>query len=40
MHYIADPGFRAAVAEFLDRERRGVANDRLYLAGRTPFRKN
>jgi predicted N-acyltransferase len=38
-HYIADKGFRDAVADFLDRERRGVAADRLYLARRAPFRK-
>ena len=38
-HYIADEGFREAVADFLDRERRGVAADRLYLARRAPFRK-
>lgn len=38
-HWIADPGFRAAVADFLERERAGVAQDRLYLAGRTPFKK-
>ena len=39
MHYIADPGFRAAVADFLERERAGVAQDRLLLGDRTPFRK-
>ena len=39
MHYIADPGFRAAVADFLERERAGVAVDRLHLGARTPFRK-
>lgn len=39
MHYLADPGFRAAVEEFLDHERRGVAVDRLRLGGRTPFKK-
>ena len=38
-HWIADPGFRAAVAEFLEREREGVAADRNYLETRTPFRK-
>lgn len=38
-HWIADPGFRAAVEDFLEREREGVASDRLYLGGRTPFRK-
>ena len=39
MHWIADPGFRAAVAEFLERERLGVAQDQLLLGARTPFRK-
>ncbi|WP_370297980.1 GNAT family N-acetyltransferase [Qipengyuania mesophila] len=38
-HWIADPGFREAVADFLERERAGVAADRNYLAARTPFRK-
>jgi predicted N-acyltransferase len=38
-HWIADPGFREAVADFLDRERRGVKADRLFLGERTPFRK-
>ncbi len=39
MHFIADPGFRSAVAEFLERERAGVAQDQLFLGERTPFRK-
>ena len=38
-HWIADPGFRAAVADYLERERRGIASDQLHLAARTPFRK-
>ncbi len=38
-HWIADPGFRAAVADFLERERHGVATDQMYLDARTPFRK-
>ncbi|WBY16822.1 GNAT family N-acetyltransferase [Erythrobacteraceae bacterium WH01K] len=38
-HWIADPGFREAVADFLTREREGVAADRNYLDRRTPFRK-
>ncbi len=38
-HWIADPGFRAAVADFLERERAGIAADQLFLDGRTPFRK-
>jgi predicted N-acyltransferase len=38
-HYIVHEGFREAVAEFLGRERAGIASDQLYLGGRTPFRK-
>lgn len=38
-HWIADPGFRAAVADFLERERQGVSADQLFLGERTPFRK-
>jgi predicted N-acyltransferase len=38
-HWIADPGFRKAVADFLDRERQGVAIDAGWLGGQTPFRK-
>jgi predicted N-acyltransferase len=38
-HHIVHPGFRAAVANFLERERAGVTADRNYLAERTPFRK-
>ncbi len=38
-HYIAHPGFRAAIADFLARERAGVAADQLFLGERTPFRK-
>ncbi|TCJ39878.1 GNAT family N-acetyltransferase [Parafrankia sp. BMG5.11] len=38
-HWIADPGFRSAVADFLERERQGVAVDAEWLAGTTPFRK-
>ncbi len=38
-HYIVHPGFRSAVADFLERERAGVAADQLYLGERTPFRK-
>jgi predicted N-acyltransferase len=39
MHYIADPGFGAAVAQYLEDERRGVAADQLVLGERTPFRR-
>ncbi|MGE4411741.1 MAG: GNAT family N-acetyltransferase [Sphingobium sp.] len=38
-HYIADENFRAAVARFLDQERRSVGEDRVWLSERTPFRK-
>jgi predicted N-acyltransferase len=38
-HFIAHEGFRQAVADFLDRERRGVAQEQLWLGERTPFRK-
>lgn len=38
-HWIAHPGFRSAVEDFLERERAGVALDQNYLAARTPFRK-
>ena len=40
MHWLADSGFRAAVGDFLERERRGVAQERLVLGERTPFRKD
>lgn len=39
-HWIADPGFRAAIADFLERERAGVATDQLYLSSRTPFKRD
>ena len=38
-HWIADPGFRRAIADYLERERDGVAGDQLILSRRTPFRK-
>ena len=38
-HYIAHPGFRAAIADFLARERAGVVADQLILGERTSFRK-
>ena len=38
-HYIANAGFRAAVADFLEREREGVAAEQLYLGAHLPFRK-
>ncbi|HKY83050.1 MAG TPA: GNAT family N-acetyltransferase [Sphingobium sp.] len=38
-HFIPDPAFRAAVADFLDAERAGVQRDRAWLSERAPFRK-
>lgn len=38
-HYIVNDGFREAVADFLERERAGIAADQLYLGDRTPFKK-
>jgi predicted N-acyltransferase len=38
-HYIPDPGFRTAVADFLAAERRAVAGEIGALAELTPFRK-
>ncbi|HYE28726.1 MAG TPA: GNAT family N-acetyltransferase [Allosphingosinicella sp.] len=39
-HYIADPGFRHAVADFLAAERTAVAREIGALAEMTPFRKD
>lgn len=39
LHWIADPGFRSAVARFLEAERRAVAQENELLAGFTPFRR-
>ncbi|KZY57555.1 hypothetical protein A3736_05510 [Erythrobacter sp. HI0063] len=38
-HWIADPGFSAAVEDFLERERQGVAIEKLHLQELTPFKK-
>ena len=38
-HYIPDPGFRSAIADFLVRERRAVENEIDYLETMTPFKK-
>lgn len=38
-HYIANSGFRDAVARYLVSERHGVASEIDYLAERTPFKK-
>lgn len=39
-HWIAHPGFREAVANYLTREREAVQADQEYLQQRTPFRKD
>lgn len=39
-HWIADEGFRSAVADFLEREREGVKIDQMFLGERAPFRKS
>ncbi len=38
-HYIPDPGFRRAIADYLAREREAVAADRDCLQELTPFRR-
>jgi len=38
-HWIADPGFRRAVADFLERERRAVGDDIDELMELSPFRR-
>ncbi len=37
-HWIADPGFRAAVSRYLDTERRQAEAEQAALAGETPYR--
>ncbi|WP_033920691.1 GNAT family N-acetyltransferase [Sphingomonas sp. 37zxx] len=39
-HYLPDPGFRRAVADFLARERQAVAQEQAFLGEMTPFRKS
>jgi predicted N-acyltransferase len=39
-HYIPDPGFRRAVADFVRLEREAIAADREFLAELMPFRKS
>lgn len=38
-HWIANPSFREAIADYLERERAGVASDQVYLGERTPFKQ-
>ena len=39
-HYIADPGLRRAVADYLKRERREVAREIALLMQESPYRRN
>ncbi len=39
-HWISDPGFRVAVADYLERERKYVAEDFKILGEHLPFRKD
>lgn len=39
-HYIAHPGFRSAVADFLEREGAAVAQESEWLAGHAPFKRS
>ena len=39
-HYIPDPGFRAAVADFLERERGAVAREAAFMEEMGPFRRD
>ena len=38
-HYIPDPGFRAAIADYLERERAAVEREMQFLGEMTPFRR-
>jgi predicted N-acyltransferase len=38
-HYIAHEGLRAAIADYLEQERAGIASDQIWLGERSPFRK-
>jgi uncharacterized protein len=38
-HYIADPGFRSAIADFLERERRAVEREQEFLGELGPFKR-
>ena len=38
-HFLPDPGFRAAVAEYLERERAAVGQEQAFLQEMTPFRR-
>jgi predicted N-acyltransferase len=38
-HFIPDPGFRRAIADFLERERAAVESDQQFLDQMTPFKR-
>ena len=38
-HYIVHDGLRDAIADYLERERAGIAQDQLWLGERAPYRK-
>jgi predicted N-acyltransferase len=38
-HFLPDPAFRAAVAEYLERERAAVGQEQAFLQEMTPFRR-
>lgn len=39
-HYIADPGLRRAIADYLQRERQAVAQEAAFLASDSPYRRD
>ena len=39
-HYIADPGLRRAIADYLERERRAVAHEAALLTEELPYRRD
>ncbi|MEE3098136.1 MAG: GNAT family N-acetyltransferase, partial [Pseudomonadota bacterium] len=39
LHWIGDPGFRRAVAEYLEAERQAVGDEIAWLSDRSPFRR-
>lgn len=39
-HYIVHDGLRGAIADYLEQERAGIAQDQMFLGDRTPFRKS
>ena len=39
-HFIPNPDFRRAIADFLERERRAIRNNAAFLETMTPFRKD